>query len=232
MAPVRIIGLLSWYEENPSWLAACVTSAAAVCDHIIAVDGPYAMFPGAIRKPASGVEQAETIAQVAAAAGIGCTIHTPRQPWWGNEVGKRDFMFRLGALVAEPDRDWFMRIDADEVIAGATDQVRERLASTELDVAEVTLTERGDVDSHSPLRIFFRALPGIGVQQAHYVVTAPTDDRVKVLAGNHTVHRLEPAETLWDARLEHRTRHRTPERKAAKADYYGQLPEIEQVQAL
>lgn len=228
---MKIIGLLSWYEEPSSWLAECVASAAKLCDHLIAVDGPYAQFPGAVRKPASGIEQAETIAHVAAGAGIGCTIHTPRQPWWGNEVEKRDFMFRLGSTMTEPG-DWFLRIDADEVFTQVPDDTRTLLAATQLDVAEVTMWERDDLDSQFPIRVLFRALPGIGVQQAHYVVTAPGETRTRVLCGNDIKHRAEPAEALWDVRLEHRTRHRSPLRRALKNDYYAKLPEIEQVREL
>jgi hypothetical protein len=228
---MRIIGLLSWYEEPASWLAECVASAARLCDHLIAVDGPYALFPGAVRKPASGMEQAEAIAHVAAGAGMGCTIHAPRQPWWGNEVEKRDFMFRLGSTMAEPG-DWFLRIDADEVLTQVPDDTRTLLAATSLDVAEVTMWERDDLDSQFPIRVLFRALPGIGIQQAHYVVTAPGESGTRVLCGNEVKHRAEPAEALWDVRLEHRTRQRSPLRRQLKNDYYARLPEIEQVREL
>lgn len=230
---MRVIGLLSWYEEPASWLAECVASASRLCDHLVAVDGPYALFPGATRKPSSGSEQAEVIAHTAAGAGMGCTIHSPRQPWWGNEVGKRDWMFRAGSLVAEPG-DWFLRIDADEVLTQVPADTRTLLAATSRDVAEVTMWERGDgQDSQFPIRVLFRALPGIGIQQAHYVVTAPADDGgTRVLCGNEVAHRPEAAEALWDVRLEHRTRQRSAMRRAQKDDYYAQLPQIEKVSAL
>lgn len=229
---MRIIGLLSWYEEPASWLAECVASAARLCDHIVAADGPYALFPGAVKKPASGSEQADTIARTAAGAGMGCTIHSPRAPWWDNEVGKRDFMFRLGSTIAQPG-DWFLRIDADEVFSQVPSDTRTLLAATSLDVATVMLWERGEEDSAYPLRVLFRALPGIGVQQAHYVVTAPDGDGgTRVLCGNESIHRAEPAEALWDVRLEHRTRDRSPERWALKNRYYANLPQIEQVREL
>jgi hypothetical protein len=228
---MRIIGLLSWYEEPAPWLAECVASAARLCDHLIAVDGPYALFPGALRKPSSGIEQAETIAHTAAGAGMGCTIHAPLQPWWGGEVAKRDFMFRLGSTMAQPG-DWFLRIDADEVLTQVPPDTRTLLAATAHDVAEVTIWERGDQDSQSTLRVLFRALPGIGVQQAHYVVTAPGENGTQVLCGNSATHQVEPTEGLWDVRMEHRTRQRPQQRQALKADYYARLPEIEQVREI
>lgn len=230
---MRIIGLLSWYEEPASWLAECVASMGRLCDHVVAVDGPYALYPGATRKPASGTEQMDTIIHAAAGAGMGCTVHVPRTPWWDNEVGKRDWMFRAGSLIAEPG-DWFLRIDADEVLSQVPADTRTLLAATSQDVAEVTMWERGDgQDSQFPLRVLFRALPGIGVRQAHYVVTAPNGSGgTRVLCGNEAVHDADPAEALWDVRLEHRTAHRSAMRKAQKTNYYANLPQIEQVREL
>lgn len=231
---MKVIGLLSWYEEPASWLAECVAGLAKVCDHLVAVDGPYALFPGSTRKPASGSEQADTIARAAAGAGIGCTVHVPREPWWGNEVEKRSYMFRLAMTMAEPGIDWLVRVDADEVFTQVPPDTRKLLAEADLDVAEVTMWERGDgQDSQFPLRVAFRALPGIRVQQAHYVVTAPAvDGTPRVLVGNDLVHRAEPALPLWDVRLEHRTGQRPAMRRALKDQYYAQLPQIEQVKEL
>ncbi|MFJ2004809.1 hypothetical protein [Streptomyces chartreusis] len=231
---MRVIGLLSWYEEPAPWLAECVAGLAQVCDHLVAVDGPYALFPGATRKPASGSEQADTIARAAAGAGIGCTIHVPREPWWGNEVEKRDWMFRFAMTMAKPGVDWLLRVDADEVFTQVPADTKRALEETNLDVAEVTMWERGDgQDSQFPLRVLFRALPGIRIQQAHYVVTVPGQDGgTRVLVGNDTKHKAEPALPLWDVRLEHRTQQRSPMRRALKDQYYAHLPQIEQVTSL
>lgn len=211
---MKVVGLLSWYDEDPSWLAECVASAARLCDHLIAVDGPYALFPGSTRTPFSGSDQAEVIARTCAGAGIGCTIHTPRTPWWGGEVEKRDFMFRAGALLTSP-RDWFLRIDADETLTQIPPDTRALLSATDLDVAEVTLWERGV--GESPLRCLYRALPGLSVEQAHYIVTAPAPRTV--LRGNTAVHREAQALPLWDVRLEHRTTQRPADRQRLKRQY-------------
>lgn len=227
---MRLIALLSWYDESPTWLAETVASIGKVCDHLIAVDGPYARFPGALSKPASGPEQVETILRVAAGAGIGCTIHTPRQPWWGGEVEKRDAMFRIGETMTSA-KDWYFIIDADEVISRAPSDLRRRLAETDLDAAELTLWERetqskvADLvdtssDYRTPLRRLFRALPGIQIEQAHYVVTAPSPSGKRVLCGNRDVHHVDEAEQLWDLMLEHRRGQRTIGRLRLK-DQYG-----------
>jgi hypothetical protein len=227
---VKLIALLSWYDEPTTWLAETVASIGKVCDHLIAVDGPYARFPGALAKPASGPEQVETILRVAAGAGIGCTIHAPRQPWWGGEVEKRDAMFRIGETFSTAD-DWYFVVDADEVISKAPSDLRQRLGASPCDAAELTLWERDtqsrlaelvdtSTDSRWPLRRLFRALPDLHIEQAHYVVTATHDGVKRVLCGNRDVHMVEPAEQVWDLMLEHRRGQRTIGRLRLK-DQYG-----------
>lgn len=234
---MKVIGLLNWYEEDPAWLAECVASAARLCDHLIAVDGPYAAFPGALKKSFSGTEQVDVIARTAAGAGMGCTIHQSRQPWWGGkwggEVEKRDFMFKLGASFAS-NEDWFFRIDADEVLTHVPRDVRDRLAETEHHVAALTIWEReasrhiGELvdtqnDYESPLRCLFRNLPGLRIEQTHYTV----------IAGDSTVLnglRQTPAEDLMDMRLEHRTHLRTKARMRLKDDYNVLINDFEKVE--
>ena len=225
---MRIVGLLSWYEEPVSWLAETVASAAKLCDHLIAVDGPYAEFPFAHTKPASGTEQAEVILHAAAGAGMGCTIHASRQPWWGNEVEKRSFMFDL-AMPFSTEDDWLLVIDADEVLSQVPENTRDLLAKAEADVAEVHLWERDDQDTIYVQRRLFRALRGIAYRDCHYVVTAPSGDGVKVLSGDQHVHQLEPAEQMFGVRLEHRSSQRTALRNGLKNQYYAKLPDLESI---
>lgn len=237
---MKVIGLLNWYEENPNWLAECVASASRLCDHLIAVDGPYAAFPGALKKPSSGTEQADAIARTAAGAGMGCTIHSPRQPWWGKEWGgeveKRDFMFKLGMTFAQPG-DWFLRIDADEVLTDVPSTTIRQLADSDQHVAEVTIWEREAAnhiataansvgDYQSTLRCLYRAIPGIRVEQAHFIVTAPVNGTREFLSGPRGL----PAEPLWDVRLEHRTRLRTENRQLLKSQYNTLINDFEKVE--
>lgn len=228
---MKVIGLLSWYEEPASWLAETVASAAKLCDHLIAVDGPYAEFPFALSKPASGTEQADTILRTAAGAGIGCTIHASRQPWFGNEVEKRSFMFDLAMPFTTPE-DWLLVIDADEVLTQVPENTRELLGKTGADVSELHLWERGDQDKVYVQRRLFRALKGITYQDCHYVVTAPSGSGVKVLSGDEGLHSLEPAEALPNVHLEHRSAHRTALRNGLRNQYYAKLPALEQVKEI
>ncbi|AER47872.1 hypothetical protein COURTHOUSE_21 [Mycobacterium phage Courthouse] len=236
---MRIISMLSWYQEPVSWLAECVSALSKVSDHVVAVDGPYWGFPGAVLKPASGPEQADVIARTAAGLGMGCTIHAPRKPWSGpngGEVAKRDWMMQAAMLVAEPG-DWLLRVDADEVFTAVPGDVKQRLAETDKHVAEVMLWEREAEDSvnrvvdvgddyESPLRCLFRATPGIRIEGAHFVVSAPVDGERRFLVGHNTV----PAEPLWDVRLEHRTRLRSPGRKRLKNEYSPLINQFEKVE--
>jgi len=132
---VRVVALISWFDESPTWLAAAVTSAARLCDHVVCVDGAYGHYPGG--RPSSGVDQSMAVRMAAEAAGVGCTIHVPAGVWVGDEVAKRSFMFRAGQLVAEPEVDWFLVIDADEMVTDCDETVRGQLASTCDDVATV-----------------------------------------------------------------------------------------------
>lgn len=211
---MRVVGVLNWYEESPAWLAETVASASKLCNHIIAVDGPYASFPGALTKPYSGTEQAAAILHTAAGVGMGCTIHASRDVWWGGEVEKRDFMFRLGEQFTTPD-DWYFRIDADEILTDVPTSARESLEGTDCDVAEVTIWER-EYSGESPFRCLFRAHRGLQIKGNHYTV---------VHGG--TVLNTAPALDLSRVRLEHRSHLRTAERQKLKRTYGALIPKLE-----
>jgi hypothetical protein len=211
---VSITALLNWYGEPPTWLADCVASVARFCNHIVAVDGAYAAFPGALRAPSSDPLQAETILHTAHGAGIGCTLHIPREPWWGNEVEKRDRMWQLGQSTGA---DWFLSIDADEAVTAVPFDLDARLKETQADVAEIGLTE--NAASVQPLRRLYRRLPEMHVEQTHYTVTAWKDGRRVALSGNHEAHMLSEPLDLTDLRIEHRSQYRDAGRKADKTRY-------------
>jgi hypothetical protein len=178
----KVIALLAWYDESPSWLAACVASVAPHVDAIVAVDGAYAQYPDA--RARSERSQAETIQATAEASGIGCTIHRPQTYWLGGEVEKRTAMFRLGQAHRTSFDDWYWVIDADCVVTQVPKDFRERLAETETNAIEVTLYERRDYVGDHPevaqvmnlptcgaqrMPMLFRALKDMQVVNAHYV---------------------------------------------------------------
>jgi hypothetical protein len=111
---MKVVALLSWYDESPAFLAACVAGIARGCTHLVAVDGPYFHYPAAHETPVSPLDQHTVIANTALASGLALTTHAPGV-WRGGEVEKRDTMFALAAHVCEPG-DWCWVLDADEVV--------------------------------------------------------------------------------------------------------------------
>ena len=86
MTRPRIIGLVSWWDESPTWLAATVASMSRFCDHIVALDGRYALYPD--QRLQSGTAELYAIIETARAAGVGITLHTaPRT--YADEMEKR-----------------------------------------------------------------------------------------------------------------------------------------------
>lgn len=229
---MKVIALLAFYDEQPAMLAACVASVAKLCDHIVASDGGYFLFPGADRH--SGIEAHDVITQTAYAAGIGCTIHAPATIWYGNEVEKRNHLVQLGMTVAEPGVDWFLRIDADELVTDVPGDFRARLEATEEDAGGVTLWWRShlqgtgasdemirDFDSggQDNMRFLLRALPGLRVEGAHNFYLAEKNGGTVVLYGRRDMHDEVPLADFHDVRLEHRHNHRSHDRNMRAQEF-------------
>lgn len=227
---MRLIACLSWYDEKPSWLAAAITSLHhAQIDHLIAVDGAYALLPEG--KNASGTEQHHTIIETARALGIGLTLHIPQDRWNGDEVEKRTHMFRLAQREAEPRKDWLMIMDADQVLLTAPHDLKHQLAATKHDVASVIFTERcdppqdqarqfdWDPETRYPIRILFRSIPGIRCHGNHYTYTTPDGRR---LWGNDQDQPCEPALHIETLVIDHRTNYRPIHRHEQQYAYYKQ----------
>jgi hypothetical protein len=231
---LRLFALISWFDETPKFLSACVSSLAlAGVDHVIAVDGAYFLLEDA--KPRSGREQWDALHYTADALGMGITIHGPTRAWSGNEVEKRAFMFGLAESVSELHQDWWFVMDADQVVSDVPNDLHERLAQTDHDVGETMFWERMDPHEteakaeqarvldwpHStqyPIRNFFRALPGLSITHNHFTYTLPDGRR---LWGNATAgDTLEPAVDLTDLRIEHRTQFRDLARRQQQQAYY------------
>jgi len=209
---VNVTGLLAWYDESPQWLASAVEGAAKLCDHVLAVDGAYALYPDG--RARSDPEQAEAVLYAAQRSHIGCTVHRPASVWLGNQLEKRSVMFALGAAIGA---DWFFVFDADDVVTYVPADARRRLAAAEEDVAVYTL---GGDRYHRGL---FRALPDLRVEDAHYHYLAEQDGETVHLRGNSDVHELAPFLNLTDLRVAHLRESRSSERRAAAADYRRRL---------
>lgn len=235
---MRIVALLAWFDEAPSWLAGAVASLRKVgVSHLVAVDGCYQLFPGALERPNSYIGQAAAIMETAEGLGIGCTIVRPQEPWNGNEVEKRNALFDYGRLIAD-EGDWFYCFDSDERVLSCRGSIVKQLEKTSLNTAEVRVVT--PVDPYDPepraraaaalgmpserfygYRPFFRNLPGLSVELAHYVVGYDHPDGYRAhLRGRLDLHDLEDAVEIPSFLLEHRTNFRERSRREAAADYY------------
>lgn len=210
---MKIIALLSWYDERPSWLAGVVASLAHLqCEHVIALDGAYALYPNG--RHHSPPEQSATIEQVCHSLGMGCTISSPQEPWFGNEVEKRNMHFRLAEAFAEPFKDWYFTIDADTFVTEAG-VFRTHLedADEDTNVADVRFIERADgIESGGMLRCVHRAIPGLRYVGNHFSPVTP--------AGVNLHPPSTPCVSLPMVTVEHRTRERDRWRKESQQGYY------------
>lgn len=223
---MKIVCCLSWYDESPAWLATVVAAAArAGCNHIVAVDGPYALLTATGRS--SGVLQQDAVTHAAHVAGIGLTLHVPDSPFGGNEVQKRSLMFRLAEQITTED-DWLWVLDADCFVTKAVD-LRRRLEQTDLNAAEVMVCNSSDpqvikVSQHKqPIRLLYRAMRGLEVAGAHYFYRYPVADGYSYLWGQPP---LEPALELHDVEVEHWTEQRDELRQAEQQAYYHRRSEV------
>lgn len=225
----RLIGVLSWYDEPVEALAQCVTGLRGMgADHLVAVDGRYALFPGVL--PVSAEEEQRTVVQVAKTLRMGCTLHVPPHEWLGGEVEKRTHMFALAVAEAQPD-DWLVVMDADHVAVKAPADLKEQLAAAEEDVAILTIHDINVslLKAQDPvaaenyverfgMRCLFRAQPIFLDTNHHTYITATG----KVLfAATGEKYEEEPALDLRGAVVvEHRPGVRDKERQDDKALYY------------
>ena len=238
----KIIGILSWFDESPTWLSATIASMARICDHIIAVDGRYLHFEDT--RVTSSLPEHDAIMQTARGAGVGLTLDIPTQPW-ATEMDKRTRAFQLAELVADVHRDWFIVLDGDEVLThtpskqGTIDELDKAAAAG---VRTVTVTLRDIADPHYDAQRtkfgmdlavehvidcrvprLFRFPKNLRVVGYHfnYVGENENGDPVELWGmDNATQHRTQWACFTTDVIIEHRHEQRPKVRKQRRARYY------------
>lgn len=145
----KVVGILSWFDESPTWLGQTVASMARICDHVVAVDGRYALYDDP--RVVSSIAEHDAIVQTARGAGLGITLHVPTRAW-RDEMEKRSFSFQLAQMVSDTHRDWFTVLDGDEVIIEAPDkrELAHMLDDATMDgIRTVTVTLRDIADPHA-----------------------------------------------------------------------------------
>ena len=244
---MRVIGLLPFYMENLTWLAATVSSLARCCDHVVVVDGAYFLFPGGRERPRSGTEQAEAILETAHGCGLSVTLHVPSEPFYGNEVEKRTYMLRLAQAYATAEQDWLLSVDADMVVTKVDPLFRQQLDRVDTDVAEYRLYWIDDrhttqVGQGMPVepdirpgwsnhRSLYRVLHNMRVEWAHYCYLGDRihdDGEVETIYywGHPDFEAQAPAADLTDyLHIEHRHAFRSPKRMFDAHAYYTRRDE-------
>jgi hypothetical protein len=229
---VKITAALSWWDELPEDLDACVTGVASVADRIVAVDGAYRRYPGA--KARSDDSQVAAIRDAAAASGIECLIIQSDRTWTG-EIEKRSTMMAIAAIAT----DWVIVIDADHVISAIRKEVRAELAQATADTIEApfvtplrkgrTLAESSATNWHARqnagkewLPLIFRALPGLTVERRHWWYSAyKNGTKVWLGGGDGSLSEARHARITTRYSVEHRCLYRSPERIRIQRAWYN-----------
>lgn len=203
---LKLVALLSWYNEPVSWLAELAASLPkAHVAHLVALDGAFFLYPGALQHPVSCAAQADALVRMCSSVSVGVTVHRPRGPYMGNEVEKRNALFRYGLLEASED-DWFLILDGDMVVTRAPFDLLDQLERMEELVCETLLWGRDDENGvwrDGTYRGLVRALPDLHVDGAHH----------RYIADGHVLRcsargdeRQVPAGSMLDLHVEHRQR--------------------------
>lgn len=231
---MRLIGVLSWYDESPHWLSTAVAGVSRFCDYLVAVDGAYALFPRG--RPRSHPQQVEAIVQTAEATGLGLLLHQPQTTWRGNELEKRNFALDLAGTIARED-DWLLVFDADyHLLQCEPEVIRASLENCPEDVATYLLLDGKDFLASAELEQFaasrhidtewtqatrdiYRWNPTLRVGPAHWCYSVEAAGERRWLRG--------PYEDLADCldlnrnlAFYHRTQDRAQSRRRSAEMYY------------
>lgn len=214
---MRLIGLLSFYDEDPELLRRSITGVAecGVTD-LIALDGPYALYPHGGRYRSSS-ECLTAIVETAENSGAAWSITQTTYAWEGDEVGKRQEMMRLALGIADSS-DWLLVFDADHIWSG--EDMRPYLYNALEDFASVSFAEVFQPDSTpiwATVRPLMRARGDLHMGTNHY--TYVTDDGFSTLL-DRPLSTMPALNLNGVARVVHLVHQRDHKKRAKQADYY------------
>jgi hypothetical protein len=223
---VRVWALTSWFDEDPQWLRDVVESCYPLCAGVIALDGRYPLFPD--ERDRSDDAQAEAITSACAELDMVFSVAwTPPVP----EVEKRTKLFRLALDVAEPMVDWFLIMDADQIVEHCPEPevVKAELARTPLHAAEIACRDVPSYARPRPLneagRIPFlmRAMPGLHCEGRHSIYMATVDGQpVFPWSAPHGYLPTPPLDLTKHLLIHHFPFDRDSSRDAKRHGYYSE----------
>lgn len=214
-----IVTLLSWWDEDPSWLTRAVVGIRSFTDHLIACDGAYETIEGSYDHPRSPGPQVDAI--VAAADGMGLTLFQPTGPWVGDQVAKRTFMFRLADQVCQPG-DWLFVVDADEIVTDVPADLMAQLEQARDEGFLAALVEQSDLPDRGiqPSRRFYLWDDTLHVDGGHWRFVSMLGGSRVLVRGDEREEEVAPAATLRGFRFEHWSDVRRPARRTTQRNYY------------
>jgi hypothetical protein len=212
-----ITAMLNWYDEEPDELRRVVGDLARLgVDRVVAVDGPYANFPGADDMPISWVQAHEALRDQVLARGMLYIGVSNPVPWTGDEVAKRKFMLDL-ALGVTPAGEWLMIYDADYELVECGVDIPGLLARLDEDALDITFTTAPPIpDGDHPMRMFLRAAPGLHMGNNHYTYFYADGRKSTVMADGSAL----AGHWTRAVRVYHAHHDRPAERHDRQAAYY------------
>lgn len=229
---MKLIGMLSFFNEDPALLYESVSRVCALgVDHVLAMDGPYALYP--YDKTSSGPECQAAIVEACEAQGATYWIVDPHKAWEGNEVEKRNAMLHAmmapvdgGPSVAEYDKDWFLVFDADHMWS-KTHEAGKSLQwwldnATEFgggDVAEVAFGESRDHPYSA--RLLNRVITGMHYERAHWRIRYPDGRSSATLRAGDEADQVETLDLREFFSVYHALYDQPEDRRARQTEYYG-----------
>ena len=220
---MKIIAMLSFYDEDPALVAACIASVTEVgATHLVAVDGAYRLFPDG--RPVSAWRTIDAVSSCTS-VGLGLLLYSPTVTWINNEVGKRSVMLGLAMAIAEPG-DWLMVVDSDYIFERYVN-LHDLLSRVDEDVVEVGFYDARHPDG-LPLiyeaSLIMRAVPGLRMGDNHYTYISPSGRENTILrAGGGDAASYDATDTIL---VRHDVHQRDPERRARQTKYYEQRDQL------
>jgi hypothetical protein len=212
---MKLVGFLSWYDEEPQRLQKCIEDMCTLgVEDVVAVDGPYDLFPHGGKVESSAVEVL-AIEQACWERDMGCLIYQPRAPWKDNEVGKRTVMMEM-ALALCDEGDWLLGWDADYHLMSGLD-----LRTCELPdrgVADVHFTDSPHPEGGSfyPVRLLIKARESIRYAGNHHTYLFPDGTTTQVIP--------RQGDWVWQTQVyvQHLPEARVQGRREKQVAYYEQ----------